>query len=305
MEKFITSEFIDDFNFYVTTPRIPFQEYFDFYEQIEKIKLQIPEDGKFVINVNHETLNDENTFKLLIEFLEEYPLAKISCSTSTKFYKGIYPLVNMNMFHQTKERIDINSEIREFSMITEDNFNTFDKNNKGILSCRKKNPVRDKVFELVDKDNFEGYLSYAAWTTPGDNSFLTTPEIYQLYVNSYTSFVVESDFLHSPIMNPMTEKTILAFSSKTIPIVLGGRGYIKELEELGFKTFNKEFGFGDADLLLDNDMLRMEYFNKCIDTYNSMSYDDIVKFYNDNIHHIENNFKIIEQILFKNHLYIL
>lgn len=305
MEKIITKDFIEDFNLYASSPKLGFQEYFDFYDQIQKIETQIPEDGKFIINVNHETINDNNTFKLLIEFLEEYPLAKISCSTSTRFYKGVNPLVNMNMFHQSKERIDINSEVREFPMISKENYINFNKYKKGILSCRKKNPIRDELFSIVDRDKFEGYISYAAWNKPEDNSFLTTPEIYQLYMDSYVSFVIESDFLHSPIMNPMTEKTILAFSSKTIPIVLGGRNYLKELEEMGFKTFNKEFGFGDADMLLDNDMLRIKYFNKCIDRYNSMTLDEISEFYNKNIHHIENNFKIIESTLFKNSSYII
>lgn len=304
MSTVITPEIIDEFNFFISNPKFDFQEYFDFNDQIEnKIGPNIPSDGKFVIFVNHETINDEQTFHKLINFLEEYPDCKISCSTSTKFYKGLHPLLNMHMFHQSKERIDINSEVREFPMITEENFITFNKNKKGILSSRKKSPVRDYLFSKIDFNKFDGFISYADWQRPGNNEFLTTPEIYQLYMDSYVSFVVESDSMHSPIMNPMTEKTILALSSKTIPIVLGGRNYLKELEDIGFKTFNKEFGFGDADKLPSDSMIRVDYFKKCIDTYNSMSFDDIVKFYNTNINHIENNFKIIDEVLFKSHRY--
>ena len=232
----------------------------------------------------------------------------ISAGTSTPFKHFYHPLVNILFWKTAKMRENISWHSDKKSILF------FDKNlykskitkiNKGILSVRKETPFRNDLFSIIDKDKFNGIIRYGKWA---DDRFKeddyykklisTFPNFINLlseYKSSYVSFVIESQL--NDMMNPLTEKTLIAFLTRTLPIVLGGKNYVKELKEMGFYVCNDEFGFdGDEYETLSFD--KINSYNKCIETYNQMSINEIQDIYNSNIDKIEHNYKIVSEILF-------
>jgi len=252
----------------------------------------------------------------VVHFLEKKGINfYLSAATSTPLEYFFNPLVNIFFWKDTNIRntlkwSPINNSIQLFN---QNNFeNTLEKNHKGILSIRKQNRKRDYLDSLIDKKNFDGIYRYVRYPNDIKRNFSeeeilkypTTQNIIQEYKKSYVSFVVETDFT-ATYMNPLTEKTLLAFLTKTIPIVLGGKNYIKELTDMGFYVWNDEFGFRDADLIDTRDFNKVDKFNDCINTYNKMSKYQIQDMYNSNIDKIENNYNIVSSILFDTNKTIL
>lgn len=233
----------------------------------------------------------------------------ISASTSTQFDNFYHPLVNILFWKSAKMREDISIKSSgNFLNLFNEKFyiDGFKKTNKGILSVRRETDLRNNLFSIINKSVFDGIIRYAKWLDWNEhesvdylnkiNDFPTFIELIDEYKSSYVSFVVETEM--TDFMNPLTEKTLIAFLTKTMPVVLGGQNYVKELKEMGFYVFNDEFGFGDSDTLPTFDLNKLIGYTKCIEKYNSFTFEEITNMYNSNIDKIENNYNIIGQILF-------
>lgn len=237
----------------------------------------------------------------------------ISSATSTQFDNFYNPLVNIFFWKYAKirktiswDRGDGGISLFEKSLYTEDK----KKLNKGILSVRRQTKNRDYLFSLINENDFDGILRYVKWFAHEKdevnknleeiNKFPTFLHLIDEYKQSYISFIVETEF--TKFMNPLTEKTLVAFLTKTIPIVLGGKNYVKELKNMGFYVFNNEFGFTETDDILETfDNKKIDSFYRCIQQYNKMSKIDVRNFYKDNVEKIQHNYNLISKILFDTH----
>ena len=104
-------------------------------------------------------------------------------------------------------------------------------------------------------------------------------------------------YQESEIQNQLSDKTLFAFLTKTMPIVYGGKNYIKELKKMGFYVWNDEFGYGDGDNYHSSLPIKINKFSNCIDYYNRYSIDDISLLYDLNKEKIEKNFEIAKIVL--------
>lgn len=284
---------------------------YDFQTQISNLKsfLETTNSKKISIVNAYECFSSENYIKNLLNLIDNYPDKKIYISSTTStiinnyFYK---PLVNIYFWKWYKCREDMLWKPKKYiQLFREHLYKPTSKTNKGILSVRKYTEFRSYLFSLIDFNSFEGIIRYAKWSfSPNietvemkskNNNFPKILEILDEYKKSYISFVIETDL--SDFMNYLTEKTLIPFLTRTMPIVLGGKNYVKELKDMGFYVWNDEFGFdGDSFESLSND--KAISYNKCIENYNKMSKSDIVDMYNSNIDKIENNYKIVSELLF-------
>jgi hypothetical protein len=67
---------------------------------------------------------------------------------------------------------------------------------------------------------------------------------------------------------------------------------------MGFYIWNDEFGFGEFDYMDYFDESKIIKYIESINNFNKMSKNEIIELYNTNIDKIENNYKIVSEILF-------
>jgi len=214
----------------------------------EKIRNEIENNTNFFFYTNHEVYS--NGLDTLIQIISEYPDKEIliSMPVSNKIKYGMEPIVNL--LHYANLHKDYVNPMKElviwqlgdylpdshtigyFDFINESNFKNLSKSNKGILSVRKYNKTRDKIFNKINFDKFNGIIRYIRVETYlGDykresllphhyemNKNPTTSELVKEYCKSFVSFVIETDTSESPL-NPITDKTLLPFLTQSIPII--------------------------------------------------------------------------------------
>lgn len=285
----------------------------DFNSTIEKIKstLNKTSSNKISIVNYHECFTRESYINKLIDLIESYTDKEfyISATTSSKFPYFFHPIVNLVFWRGTNMRQNISwfSDDKPIKMFDKSLYENFDKTNKGILSVRKETNLRNYLFSIIDKDSFDGIIRYgkwAKWSGGETNDYMNKvglfPNFIDLigeYKSSYVSFIVETEL--SDFMNPLTEKTFVSILTKTMPVILGGKGFVKEIKDMGIYIFNEDFGFTeDDDNLQSFDINKADGFYECIKRYNQMTRSDIKNMYNSNINKIENNYNIVSELLF-------
>jgi hypothetical protein len=259
----------------------------------------------------HECFSNKEYIDELVDLIDFYKNKEIyiSATTSSKFKYFFNPLVNISFWRDTniRKKISWKADKNQVPLFSESYYDNIIKENKGILSTRKRTKLRDYLFSVVDKNKFDGIIRYANWPlTDNEDGYLKFenkfPNFFELideYKKSFVSFITETEL--SDFMNPLTEKTLNSMLTKTMPVILGGRGFVKELENMGLYIFNKNFGFTDKDDNLESfDVNKADSFNSCIQNYNQMSKSDIDDMYNLNKDKIEHNFKIVSNLLFEN-----
>lgn len=280
----------------------------------EEIIKTIGRGCKYIFKYEHETINDLNYLNEIYKLIEEYQIdAIILTSTSSTFHKSTHPLTNLLMWRNVNTRKSISWNSEEYVPIFDESFYygkkvEGDREYKGILSIRKKNEIRDYVFKKSPKID-DGIVRYARWPDDGENLVENTSKInkYPLlneliheYKKSYFSFIIESEHGDSDINpNPnLTEKTLIALLTGTIPIILGGRGIVSDLEKIGIKVWNTEFGFGDGDLYETFSKNKSDLFLKCIENVNKLSLNEVRNYWYKNIKTIQYNYDLISYLLF-------
>jgi len=282
-------------------------------------------NGNFDINqsyifcISEEILHNENEFESIYKIIRDFNLdAYISQSTTSSYYRSTHPLTNFIIWrrHQTRNSISWN-EGENHRVLTKENFSpnkdvsTISKSNKGILSVRKVNEMREALF-LRNPMISDGIVRYMKWPTFGCreleneeliNSTPTLDELIDEYNSSYFSFVCETiDDSHQLVCN-ITEKTIIAFLTGTMPILLGSRGIVSELESIGFKLWNSEFGFENGDNYFNNCKFKIDSYMRCINNVNSLSMNLCDEYWNENIKYIQHNYDLMNYLLFSEDIF--
>jgi len=288
------------------------------WDTIEQSKKQIinsfSPDKKYIFLVGHETISNLRYLDEIYKLIDDFNIdAIISTSTVSTFPKSAHPLTNLLMWRDVRTRKNISWNSEETIPIFDKSFYYGKKVNKsrkyrGILSVRKENILRDYLFDKNPKIN-DGIVRYAKWprnlTNLSENKndidkFPLLNDVIKEYKNSYFSFIVESEHGDSDV-NPttnLTEKTLIGLLTGTMPIILGGRGIISDLENIGIKVWNKEFGFGEGDSYSNHSKYKIDSFIKCIENVNKLSMSEIKEYWNINKKIIQNNYDLISYILF-------
>jgi hypothetical protein len=280
----------------------------------QKIINSLSPDKKYIFVCRHETIADFKYLDEIYKLIDDFNIdAVISSSTTTVFPKSAHPLTNLLMWREVHTRKNISWECEESIRIFDESFYygkkvTENKKYRGILSVRKENILRDYLFDKNPKIN-DGIVRYAKWPHNLPNlsenkndidKFPLLSDVIKEYENSYFSFIVESDHGDTdtnPTTN-LTEKTLIGLLTGNMPIILGGRGIISDLENIGIKVWNEEFGFDGADLYSNHSKYKIDSFIKCIENVNKLSMSEIKEYWNKNKKIIQNNYDLISYILF-------
>jgi hypothetical protein len=272
---------------------------------IDTFNLLCKDYNKFIISYPTETFRSET-----IDILQELVSNKkdneiyISHSSSKVDNNFAHPLLSL-LFWQT---INMRENI---SWASPSNIKLFDKkyysgeyikNNTAILSVRKSNYTRDYLFSKIKDIEFNGILRYANWPLKESannqvSKFPTFLELVNEYKSSFLSFIIESE--KGTYLNHFTEKTLIAFLTKTIPLFYNNKNYSFELEQLGFYTFNEYFDISPDYEKMDSESERKQNdFVNALKVVNTLSIDEIYNnIYLKNIDKINHNYNLAYKYL--------
>lgn len=317
-------EIIQDIEFIKRARKIPFSCNSEIKKCIntnhESINSLINSNNEVLLYLPHEFITDKTLYDNLISDIESHGVSyKIMSSTSSYFKNYIHPIASLFGWNGVKIDLDINwkhdgtdIKVPTFSY---DNYKPCEKVNedrkyRGILSIRKSNTNRDVLFDEYSLDIKDGISRYAKLphhhlVTKSDSErvkeFPTWSELQKEYKQSYFSFVIEtrdnSKNNNETLDTSFTEKTLLGLMSGTMPIVLGYKGFVKSLEDIGIKVWNNEFGFDNADEKEDYDVNGFYYFHKCIENINKLSMDEVKDYWKQNQDIIQNNYNLVSSVV--------
>lgn len=259
--------------------------------------------GKTTIITTDEIFTQKKEFEKLqnicLEKQKEGIEVRILTSSLKRIQNGFNPLTNFLCWNDAKHNTDKNGQIELHFDIK--NFIDFKpKTNKFILSWRKQSPLRDSIANNLVKNESE-IIRYHGITpkelmnsVPDKQTYLSWKELIEEYKSSLISFIIETEYwIENPevICNeviPFTEKIMIPFLTKSLPIVFAKEDYNEYLNNMGFFTLNKEYGINGTSVI--------EY-NQCIQKIQSLSFNDIKKIYDNYQKEIENNYKLIIDII--------
>lgn len=133
----------------------------------------------------------------------------------------------------------------------------------------------------TDTNSNTGYINF-------DEAF----NISHLYKKIFVDVVCET--WHEGDCFYPTEKTSRAIVCHTPFIVYGGKSFLKNLRNIGFKTFNK---FWDESYDNYSGIDRILMINKLEDTISKLSIDDLKKMYNEMKEILDHNYKTYNNLL--------
>lgn len=288
------------------------RETYNYKKFLNDVKELTKKDIPLIISINQEVIQEIEIIDD-IKSLVESDNYLITCATSSIIDKFTHPLSCLSwhwLDAKMRYTVDWNSKYSvpvfdELHFKKEDSIN---KTIKGILSIRKNTDTRTELFNKIDKDNFDGILRYINYTQFNQDEttehlklnpptkFPTYFELLEEYKKSYVAFIVETE--SGELMNPLSEKTLISFLTLNIPIIFNNSNSLKELKEIGFYTFNDEFGNDDVDSYPFHSRYKIKKYTEIIDTYNSMTLDDIKLFYEKNFDKILKNYKLAHDFIF-------
>lgn len=280
----------------------------------EEVKKLCSEHETGLLSIGFECLYEDKMFHIL-ELIKKYnPNYKLHSSTISSTDFTTNPYTNIATLHATQFVYDIEILNQDYNIYQEKTIlnvkNSYDlskhlflfkSHNKKtipyVLSARRWNVMRFQIFTNLKITNPSGIIRFVQNDNPYHDTstyknYINTSELMVEYDKSYISFVLETCVDNERTMGyfiPLTEKTLIAFHTKTLPIIFGCKGLNKKLNQLGFWTANEFFGFNDET----NDI---EEFNNLVRKIDNLSIQEINKIYNDNINNIENNFNLLNEI---------
>ena len=276
----------------------------EFYSIFKSISKRL---DKFCIVSENEILSD-TVLDIINNEIEKLPNKEIYIShSSSEFSKNhLHPLVSFVFWRNTKMRETISwDDSNSFLLFDKDLYDgEYQKTIKGILSVRKETNLRRKVFSKINFNEFDGILRYASWVSnPKDevdnvnvDRYPSFKVLLDEFKSSYINFVFETE--KDSTKNSLTEKTMISFLTKTIPIFYNNKNYCKELEDMGFYTFNNLFDFDTFTDTFDMyDNRKVDKIVKSINKFNSMSLLDIENLYKNNIEKINHNYNLCYRFL--------
>jgi|TARA_B110000483_G_C18168530_1_gene532367 hypothetical protein len=250
-------------------------------------------EHSFIILNEVEIINESEYFEAICNLLKSLPNEiYIMQSTLTNHIYSAVPLLN---FIQWKHRYmrnvptDTIDTVKMFpNYMFEESYST-KKTNKLILSVRADNEQRIYLRDNLVNE-YDGIVRLSA------NNDTTWNELIEEYNQSIFSFIVETNYPTTTDFTSVTEKIMLSFLNNSIPIVLGKKNIISDLENCGFWIANKDFGFDIEDSYSDYSKSKVNAFIRCMDIVNKMSYDTCIEYYETNKEKIKNNRNIIVEL---------
>jgi len=115
-------------------------------------------------------------------------------------------------------------------------------------------------------------------------------------MTSYVSCIMESNVLSGGELH-LSEKSWNPFISYNIPLILGSHGLNKYLQRLGFWLADDLFDVTDPIRNNADSMIRQ--YHKNLDILNSISLEDLHKYYCDNLQNMHNNYHLLMRQEFK------
>lgn len=285
------------------------------------IRLSIKRGNEICIYLQHEYFWHKDVLDSIQNQLEnENVTFKIISATTNKFKNSAHPLTSLIMwngmtihkyaFKDDKEILEIfsNKKFKLGEVVNDKRIY------RGILSVRKETNNRNIFFDKFNPKIKNGITRYCKLPhrekkiIKNEDVFPDWESLIEEYKKSYFSFIIETkdnrcgftehkNYKKSTNHTSLTEKTLLSFMTGTLPIVLGGNGFVKSLEDMGLKVWNNEFGFDNADEKDDYFENGHYYFNKCIENINNMSMESIKDFWNTNKNRIQKNYDIVSSIV--------
>lgn len=267
---------------------------FENYEKFLIVHIQEIFRNKKIITYIHKKVKETNKEVL------------ISSATTTDDFIFTHPITNLYFWQGlfSKSKLSWNSpSILQFD---KKYYKSESKQIKGILSVRKQNEERDILFSNIKKfDGIFRYISFPSFIGDETNDIIQSTfhfpnwkNLITEYNQSYISFIIES--MNGYVYNQLSEKTLIGFLTKTMPIVYGGKNYVKELKKMGFYVWNDEFNFGKGDEYERGSIERNKNYINTIEYYNNLSIQDIKKLYNQNLDKIENNYNLAKIVMENN-----
>lgn len=267
-------------------------------EIIKKILDYSKKHDTFLLFLFIEIFSDYEQLKKISECIESLPnKIWIMSTTATRHSLYVEPIVNFlvwkdNLIDNIKS--DLYSITFPPKLWQNIQYSSDTKKIKSILSLRRQNIQRDMLYPKTQNVDITIKRYYHA--EPSKN-FPLWEDLIDEYLETYVSFISETAYYSWTETTCVTEKSILAFLCGNIPIILGKKRLISELEDMGFWIANKYFGYDDyADSLDVGSEEKIDLFLGCIENVNKT---DIEKFYVENIDKINNNHKIIQQLFQK------
>jgi hypothetical protein len=293
-----------DLNFFYSYPRI----WITFHAHIvhnslsyvlKCIDIFSKKHKKFYIVTPHEIIRNELILESLIQKIMHmnnsgYEIY-ISMTSTTENSSFLHPLISLlhyinfkkirNGFqYNTDENCDEFIYLGDLDLYSDSVYRI----NKSIFSLREKTNIRDLVNNKINS-NFDGIYRYL---NNDINQYKKAPTFTSLineYKSSFISYLFETE--PSGYLNTFTEKSIICFGTKTLPILfLITPTQLDEFEKLGFYFLNREIGYVYNENIVDN-------FVNYVKIINTMHIDDVKNLYKINLDKIENNYKIIENVL--------
>jgi len=262
---------------------------------------------KTTLTTTDEIFTQRNEFKKLQKFClekrKEGIEVKILTSSLKEIENGFNPIVNFLCWNDAKHNTDKNGQTELHFDIK--NFIDFKpKTNKFILSWRKDSKTRTELLSGIEFESIDSIIKYHNINPYNlqdinnqpkeDKKYVSWEFLINNYKSSLISFICETEYwIENPevICNeviPFTEKIMIPFLTKSLPIVFAKEDYNEYLNNMGFFTLNKEYGINGTDIL--------EY-NNCIKKIQSQSFNDVKKIYDNYQKEIENNYKLIIDII--------
>lgn len=265
----------------------------------------LPMDNNYLLIYRHEVISDIQFYYNLIKFIGNRNIKIVQSTSNFTLKNNSHPFVHIftwKDFYIKEHNFyggSNNSSVKIFDDALLNN-SSFIKNNSSILSTCRKTPIRDLIISNLETDKI-GIFRYLE---DDDNkkvyNGISWSKLVDEYKRSYISFILETNNSTDDIVPRLTEKTILAFLTKTVPIIFGQRGLISDLESMGFWIANRELGF-EGDYLNNFDTNRVKSYSNIVNNISNMEYHRIIEFYKSNILKIENNYNIIQSILTRKH----
>lgn len=264
---------------------LPYQSESEKLEILTNIIKEISEKDNFIILMRHEVSEESDFIDSINDSISYYGKnVKILQSTASPQVKnGTHPLTNIYMWSKIVISSDYTNpnepHIIAFPSHLYESFPNFIeyKSNSSILSLHNESSIRNYVCDTIDTSKIGIFRFHSKENTTPIHWY----DLIEEYKSSYFSFVMETNY-GTWSSNCLTEKTILALITGTIPIIIGQDNLVKDLKSIGFWLPNNDLS---ADDFIDS-----------ISSISEMSNEEIHSYYINNLDNINNNWKIISNL---------
>lgn len=292
--------------------QIPEEEDSRGWKIVQKLIDKLDDGSSYILLLGHEIPKEtifNKTYQIIERNFTKYGL--ISTASAESFRLSTHPITNLIMWRNLVSRSKVSWDSKPIEYFPKKTYkdkpiNFENRKHRGILSVRKSNPIREYLFSNNPKikDGITRFVKIPHFKNQEtdadrlkDSEFPTIHELQEEYKQSYFSFVIESERgPHS--YSQITEKTIMAILTGTMPIILGSKNLISNLEKMGIKTWNNPFGFSVADCYSNYSTEKCDSYLKVIEKINSLTFDEVKFIYEKDKKFIEWNYNLVSKILF-------